>query len=129
MKRARWLLLLIVIVGVASVMLGSRRDRYQPLMISFVGITNVYQVDRPVAMFVATNRNARPLRYARVVERKTGDAWPEYFGPLPHNEFPYFTVPAGQEFTFFTTPPFGDAPWRISVVYSIEETGWGKIRW
>ena len=117
MKRARWLLLVIVIAEVVALALGSGRGGDQPLTIAFVGITNVHQFDRPVAMFVATNRNARPLRYATHVERKTGATWPVYFGPPPHNASPFITVPAGREFTLFTTPPAGDVPWRISVAY------------
>jgi hypothetical protein len=130
MKRACILLLLVIVMaGAAALGLARGGGGHQPINIAFLGFTNVYQFDRPVAMFVATNRNSRPLRYAAHVERKTGDSWPVYFGPLPHNESPFITVPAGREFTLFKPRPAGDAPWRISMVYGFDDTAWGTARW
>jgi hypothetical protein len=122
-------ILVVATAGIVATAIWSGLPRQQPLTISFCGFTDVYQFDRPVATFIATNRNSRPLRYATHLECKTGGSWPVYIGPLPHNDSPWMTVPAGKEFTIRKLPPTSGEPWRISVLYTMEDTFLGKARW
>ena len=123
------LLLAILALGAAGLALAASDRGDQPLTIAFAGFTNAYQYDRPVAMFVATNHNSRPLRYMAHVETKTGDSWPVYFGPLPHNESPIVVVPAWTTFSLLRAVPAGDTPWRLSLAYGVDETTLRKMRW
>src|SRR6266498_1256130 len=72
------------------------REEGNAVSIGFVGFTN-YESGSHVAIFIATNRTARPLRYSICVERKTDSGWPTYSGPLPHQGFQ--DVPAGRDFS------------------------------
>jgi len=130
MKRAyKLLLLLIVIAGVIGLVVATSGSRDEPLDIVFICITNVYQFDRPVALFVATNLNTRPFEYVAIIERKTNDGWPVYNGRMPHNDYASSTISAGKDLRIVKLPPAGDAPWRISVLYYFPDTALGKVRW
>jgi hypothetical protein len=134
-EQKRWrgritkLLLVVAAAGTLAVAVSWGLFSEKPLSIRFCGFTNVYQFDRPVAVFTATNRNSRPLSYATHIESKTDGSWPAYLRVLPHNESLWTTIPAGSEFTIRKLPPTGGGPWRISLLYFVEETPFGRARW
>ena len=129
-RKLKWSLIIItVVVSAAVLVLATNRTHNEPLTIVFVGFTNVSYADRPLAVFVTTNTNARTLRYAKHIERKTETGWPVYFGSLPHNDSGFHDVPPAMELRLLEYPPQDNAPWRISLVYSLLDDRWGERRW
>jgi hypothetical protein len=129
-RKLKWSLIIVTIVALGAVLaLVATRTQNQTLTIVFLGFTNVSYADGPLAMFAATNTNSRTLRYAKYIERKTDAGWPVYFGPLPHNDSGFHDVPAGKEFRLLEYPPRDDAPWRVSLAYSVLDSRWGEQRW
>ena len=131
LRKLKWPLIILALGCVAVPFLGGRclYRQQTPISITFIGFTNVYYADRPLAVFLATNIYCRPLRYATHIERKTEAGWPVYYGPLPHHEKERHDVPAGQTFKLLEYPRRDSAPWRVSVVYSLVETSWDDQRW
>ena len=123
-------IVLVIAVTVAALAVAQRRTRTKLIYISFAGFTNAANADRPLAVFVATNKNSRTLRYLKHVERMSAAGWPVYVGVLPHNDSAYVDVPAGQEFRIHAYPvPGTEGPWRVSIAYSLLDDRWGEVRW
>ena len=129
-RKLKWPSIVITaLVLAAMVLLAAGRPQNKPLTIAFVGFTNASYADKPMAVFVVTNTHSRTLTYGKHIERKTSSGWPVYVGRLPHNDSGYHVVPAGRQFRLIEYPPSGDAPWRLSVVYSLEQDRWENFRW
>lgn len=80
-----------------------------------------------LAIFVATNRVSRSLRYAYWVEQKTNGAWPTYLGALPSEI--YHDAQAGRNFYISLPVPNGKLPWRVSICYAVTDSQFGDFRW